>query len=142
LVELMIVVALVGVLASLAMPLYQRMTVRAKCTRFHSDLRIASQAMETYAMERGEWPPDGAGGWPALVYDYLPPPTRWNLPTPVGGRWGWARDIDGVDAALQITGYEGGAERGVELDRLIDDGDLTAGLLRGTDNRLLYVMQP
>ncbi len=138
----MIVVGLIGVLAALATPLYQRTTVRAKCVRFHTDLRIASQALETYAMERGEWPPDGAGGWPDLVYDYLPPPTRWNLPTPVGGQWGWALDVDGVSAALQVTGYEGGPERGLQLDRLIDDGDLSAGLLRGSADRLLYVMQP
>jgi type IV pilus assembly protein PilA len=142
LVELVIVVVIIGLLAALAVPMYKRLNTRTKHTRFQNELRVATQALETYAMERGDWPPDGDGGWPAEVVDYLPPPNRWNLPTPVGGRWSWTRDVDGVRAALRVSDYEGGEERGRALDRLVDDGDLTAGTFRGAADHLLYVMQP
>lgn len=141
LVELIIVVVLIGVLASLALPAHRRLTARSKNVLFQNELRVASQALETYAMDKGEWPPDGNGGWPEHVLEYLPPPNRWNLPTPVGGHWEWVRDSGGVQAGLRISGYDGGAQRGLELDRLIDDGNLTAGVFRGSADHLLFVMQ-
>jgi Type II secretory pathway, pseudopilin PulG len=132
---------LIGVLAALAAPAYQRLVSHSRNLLFQNELRVAAQALETYAMEKGDWPPDGGGGWPPPVMDYLPPPARWHLPTPVGGHWGWARGVDGAEAALQISGYTGGLARGLALDRRIDDGDLTAGIFRGTSDKLLYILQ-
>lgn len=139
--ELVIVVTLIGILAAITAPTYQRLTTRSRNLIFQNELRVAANALETYAIEKGEWPPDGDGGFPAPMMDYLPPPARWHLPTPVGGRWSWARGADGADAALQISGYTGGIDRGRELDRLIDDGDLTAGVFRGTADQLVYILQ-
>lgn len=139
--ELVIIITLIGVLAALAAPAYQRLVSHSRNLLFQNELRVAAQALETYAMEKGDWPPDGGGGWPPPVMDYLPPPARWHLPTPVGGHWGWARGVDGAEAALQISGYTGGLARGLALDRRIDDGDLTAGIFRGTSDKLLYILQ-
>ena len=141
LVEIMIAIVLIGILASLAVPLHKRLQTRAKYTLFRADLRAASQALEIYAVEKGDWPPDGADGWPAPVMDYLPPPDRWNQPTPLGGRWSWNRDIEGFNAAVRVTGQQGGVAGALELDQLIDDGVLTAGLLRGSAEQLLYILQ-
>ena len=141
LIEIMIVVTLIGILASLAVPLHTRLTTRAKHTMFRNDLRAASQALEIYATDKGDWPPDGADGWPAPVMDYLPPPNRWNLPTPVGGHWSWRRDIDGANAAVRVSGQQGGEAEAIALDKLIDDGVLTAGLFRGSSDHLLYILQ-
>jgi prepilin-type N-terminal cleavage/methylation domain-containing protein len=141
LVEIMIVVVLVGVLAALALPLHHRLTTRAKMSRFQNELRVASQALEVYTMQNGDWPPDGGGGWPESLLDYLPSPNRWDQPTPVGGYWSWSRGADGVHAALRVSGHTGGEAFALELDRLIDDGNLTAGLLRGTPDQLLYILQ-
>jgi prepilin-type N-terminal cleavage/methylation domain-containing protein len=141
LVEIMVVVVLVGVLAALALPLHYRLSTRSQTARFQNDLRVASQAIEVYTVENGDWPPDGGGGWPEAVMDYLPAPARWSLPTPVGGQWSWSRDAAGVAAALRVTGHKGGETLALELDRLIDDGNLTAGLFRGTSDELLYILQ-
>ena len=140
-VEIMIVLVLIGVLGALAVAAHHNLASRSRYLLLQNELRVASNAMEAYATEQGGWPPDGGGGWPAAANDYLPPPNRWTRPTPLGGSWSWVRGVDGVEAALRISGYEGGLERGLEVDRLIDDGNLSAGILRGSSEHLLYVMQ-
>lgn len=141
LVEILIAVIIIGILAALSVPAYNRLTTRAKHTLLQSELNVAARALETYAMEKGDWPPDGEGGWPAPIWEYLPPPNRWNQTTPVGGNWNWVRNTDGVGAALRISGYEGGEARALALDKLIDDGVLTAGNLRASPTALLYILQ-
>ena len=48
LVEIMIVVVIIGLLAAMAIPAFQRVQRRSQNSRFVSDLRIFSQAFETY----------------------------------------------------------------------------------------------
>ncbi len=141
LIEIMIAVVLVGILAALAVPAIKHLATRANDTLFLNDLRVASHSLERYAMEKGDWPPDGAGGWPPEMDGYLPPPARWHQPTPLGGSWSWARDNDGINAALRVTGFTGGEARALRIDKMLDDGDLAAGYLRGTAANLVYVMQ-
>ncbi len=140
LVEAMVVVVLVGILAALALPLYQKIQAKANETHFVNELRVATQSIERYAMEKGEWPPDGSGGWPSEMEEYLPPPDRWNLPTPIGGQWRWSRE-DGFEASLRVIGMERGLGHVTEIDRLLDDGDLTHGVFRGDATQLVYVLQ-
>ena len=141
LVEVMVVVVLVGILAALAVPLYQRIGDRAKETHFVNELRVATQSIERYAMDKGEWPPDGSGGWPSEMREFLPPPDRWNLPTPIGGQWRWSR-ADQFEASLRVIGARQSLWHASEVDRLLDDGDLTRGVFRGDDSQMVYVLQP
>jgi prepilin-type N-terminal cleavage/methylation domain-containing protein len=141
LIEIMIAVVLIGLLAALAIPAFKHLTTRANDTLFINELRVASHSLERYALEKGDWPPDGGGGWPPEMEGYLPPPARWHQQTPLGGFWSWTRDNDGINAALRITGYTGGETRALRIDRMFDDGDLAAGYLQGTAANLVYVMQ-
>jgi prepilin-type N-terminal cleavage/methylation domain-containing protein len=141
LVEILFTVVLIGVLAALAVPMYQRISRKANDTLFLNELRVASHSLERYAMEKGDWPPDGAGGWPEEMREFLPPPDRWNQPTPIGGTWCWTRDSEGLHAALRVTGTTAGPERVLALDRASDDGDLASGFLRGVGGDLVYVLQ-
>jgi type IV pilus assembly protein PilA len=60
LIELMIVVAIIGILASIAIPAYQDYTIRAQVTEGLSLSNSAKASLGEYYTNRGAWPADNA----------------------------------------------------------------------------------
>lgn len=60
LIELMIVVAIIGILAAIAIPAYQNYTKRAHVTEGLSLAGGAKAAVTEYFSSKGEWPSDNA----------------------------------------------------------------------------------
>ncbi len=56
LIELLIVVAIIGILAAIAVPNFLNAQVRAKVARVQSDLKALSLALESYRLDRGAYP--------------------------------------------------------------------------------------
>jgi len=73
--------------------------------------------------------------------DYLPPPNRWNRPTPIGGTWAWALNSDNTTASLRINNYTIPEDQVADLDKLIDDGNLASGNLFTSGQSLVFVLQ-
>jgi prepilin-type N-terminal cleavage/methylation domain-containing protein len=65
LIELLIVVAIIGILAAIAIPNFLQAQVRAKLARVESDMRNTAMAIETYAVDNNCWP---VGWWPGSSY--------------------------------------------------------------------------
>jgi general secretion pathway protein G len=59
LIELLIVVAIIGILAAIAVPNFLHAQVRAKIARVQADLVTLCTAVESYAVDNGQYPPDG-----------------------------------------------------------------------------------
>lgn len=59
LVEIMVAVVLIGMLAALAIPAFQRAQRASRNARVISDLRVFSQTFEIFNTQNGSWP-DGA----------------------------------------------------------------------------------
>ncbi len=58
LIELLIVVAIIGILAAIAVPNFLNAQTRAKIARVQSEFRSISQAFEMYKLDNGSYPGD------------------------------------------------------------------------------------
>jgi type IV pilus assembly protein PilA len=72
LIELMIVVAIIGILAAIAIPAYQDYTIRAQVTEGLNLASAVKASVAEYFANNGTWPVGLVGAAPALGYTNLP----------------------------------------------------------------------
>ncbi|MDI1337643.1 MAG: prepilin-type N-terminal cleavage/methylation domain-containing protein [Lacunisphaera sp.] len=125
LVEIMIVVVIIGLLAAMAIPAFQRSQQRSQAARLTNDFRQFDSAFQRYLMENGQGPPAaGVGVVPTGMTGYLP--VAFTQTSPLGGNYQWSgpssyvvlRNSNATDAVMTL------------VDTALDDGDLTTGDFR------------
>jgi len=57
LIELLIVIAIIGILASIAVPLYKSHSIKAKMVEVTNAMSYVATATESIYIETGQWPP-------------------------------------------------------------------------------------
>lgn len=142
LVEIMIVVVIIGLLASLAIPAVQRVRLAAQASRTANDFRIFAQAFETYAAERGSWPANASAGVVPTGMSGNFRTATWQAVTAIGGRWNWDKSLGGVAAGVSIQNFTCDDAQLLAIDGKIDDGDLYSGLFQKvSSNRVTYILE-
>ncbi|NQU41480.1 MAG: prepilin-type N-terminal cleavage/methylation domain-containing protein [Lentisphaerae bacterium] len=132
LVEIMIVVLIIGVLASIAIPSFLKARNESRITRYLNDIRIALDYIEMYAMEKGDYPPDKMPSQaPDGMNDYVKR-LDWSANTPLGGRWDWDANSVGISAGITVIGATASLQDLKRVDERIDDGNLLTGRFRRT----------
>ncbi len=131
LVEVMIVVAIIGLLAAIAVPAYAKARTNSQNACFIADLRTAKNAFLQYSFDhRGTYPPDV---WPAIVpagmAEYLGT-FPWTQTTPIGGSWDWDNGQFGFQAGVSVYQPAAGRAQMRQIDQIIDDGNLSTGTFR------------
>jgi len=117
LIELLIVVAIIGILAAIAIPNFLQAQTRAKVARVRSDLRTVALALETYAVDEGNYPPNDG------LYNVLPI----QLSTPVA-HLSSTRFVDPF-TDKETHPIWGDLERFYTYDKIVSQEDLLAGLV-------------
>ncbi len=133
LIEIMIVVSIIALLAAIAVPAFMRARQQAQNAKFMNALRVATAAIEQYAIEHSRYPVDANRGIvPTGMENYLGKTFDWTAPTPIGGQWDWDFRVFGVTAAVCVVNPTVGTQQLEDLDSKFDDGDLNTGRFRTT----------
>ena len=139
--ELMIVVAIIGLLAIIAIPNFIKVRKTALHTAFANDIRIACDAFVLRCAETGKYPPDRTPGqMPAGMEPYLAK-MKWTKDTPIGGRWDWDNGQFGFKAGVSVYMPDATAEEMREIDKKIDDGDLGSGSFRSRSGGYISIIE-
>ncbi len=142
LVEIMVVVVIIGLLAAVAIPAFKRVQRRAISTRYINDARQIRDGAERYALENGSFPPNGIGGLHASLRGYIPDSLFNSGTTPLGGVWDWDYQQDGFTASISVYQFTATDAQLLDIDRTIDDGNLSTGLFRKISSKAVFIIQP
>lgn len=138
LIEMMIAVAIIGVVAAVAIPAYKEHMLKAELVETATKLDSYVKRLEVYRLEYGVYPNDSHRAEPVG----LTMPDDWMEATRLGGRFNWEGPDQYPYAGISI---EGASLRPLDefmiLDKILDDGNLATGKFRKTGNgRHTYVL--
>ncbi|HTL68466.1 MAG TPA: prepilin-type N-terminal cleavage/methylation domain-containing protein [Lacunisphaera sp.] len=145
LVEIMIVVVIIGLLAAMAIPAFQRVRRASQNSRIVNDFRIFAQAFEIYNTQNGTWPNNvGPGVIPTspvpMAGDFKT--AAWQTTTAIGGQWNWDKGLMGFTAGISISNFTCSDAQLTEIDAKLDDGDLTTGYFQKVQaNRVMLILE-
>jgi len=147
LLEVALVLAVLAILLTLAIPAYSLFLKRSRLTALANDLRIHENALNQYALQEGDYPPSHAvhGSFIPGLDSVLS--ARWKEPSPVGGSYEWVytRQPDPADRAafiqiVQTPTHPFGIRLAdvVQFDADFDDGNLASGHIQIAGARIRY----
>jgi len=148
LVEIMVVVTIIGILATLSIPAMQSVQLRTRGTTFFQDARVFSEAFQRYAQEHGSFPRHqrGRDRFPPNMEGYIKE-TDWTRTTPLGGRYSWddrrrARRSGHRGAIMVLRGTMTMRELR-QIDTWFDDGNIRTGVIqvRSGGRRIYYMLE-
>ena len=142
LVEILIVVAIIGLLAALATPTFMKARRKAQNARFIADLRVAVSAFEMRCLEKKGFPPDTMPSQiPQGMAEYLAK-MSWTKDTPIGGQWDWDLGQFGTKSGVSVYRPKADDKQMEEIDKLIDDGNLATGIFRKRADGYISIIEP
>ena len=148
LVEIMVAVTILGILIAIAVPTYRRFQRKSQNTTFVNNLRLFTQAFETFAMKYGNWPAETAAG--VIPVDAAGHTMSgefrdgdW-LAGALGGQWKWnlaSGSTTHPKASISIVGVNVDVAQITAIDTMLDDGNLTTGTFKGSGTTYTYTVQ-
>lgn len=141
LVEVMILVVIIGLLAGMAMPAFQKARISTQNTRVSNDLRVFREGFSNYSLDEGQWPPDSAPGeMPPQLEGYVTA-TVFEARTVVGGRYDWNFQDGAYEASIAMVDTFMDQSQALDIDARVDDGDLSTGQFRANGADYVLILE-
>ena len=99
LIELMIVVAIIGILAAVALPAYQDYTIRAQITEGPAMTGGLKSAIGDFYSAKGAWPTDNA----EAICGVTPAPSTCTGSASTDNKGNYISEVEVIDGGMQIT---------------------------------------
>lgn len=126
----MIVVVLIGLLAPLALPAFQKARERVQNARLANDLRSFAGQIEIFALENHAYPEDSdSGNIPSGFAEYIKT-GQWNKGPSIGGVFDVEKDSYGITSAVGVVQFTVSDAQLLAFDENFDDGNLGSGVYR------------
>ncbi|HSI74099.1 MAG TPA: prepilin-type N-terminal cleavage/methylation domain-containing protein [Fimbriimonas sp.] len=140
LIEILIVVIILGILASIVVPQFAKATGDSSNATFVHDIKLLARLIVVQQHQHGHWPADQLPGiFPPEMAGKIDP-GDWSKATPIGGNWDYDAGVYGVLAGVSVELPDRTPAQMIEIDRMIDDGNLTTGAFRQRTNAYIYVL--
>ncbi|MGE9295304.1 MAG: type II secretion system protein [Puniceicoccales bacterium] len=133
LVEIMIVVVIIGLLAAMAIPAFNKVTSASRASTMAKALKEFREAAVRYDFENGFMPADAAA-----MSDELP--KAWNAKPPLAGTWAYTDTGDANGTIEFIGSSEIEEDFANRVDEILDDGDTGAGQVTVAGSTITYVI--
>ncbi len=141
LVELMITLAITGILAAGVINSYRDYIVRAQMTDLAAQFGAYQRVFDGFKEINGFYPQDATmGQTPSNANGINIDLARWQTPTFAGGLWNWEGPDNHSYAGIAISGASATEEEMIQLDAILDNGDLTTGRFRRIGSDYTYII--
>ncbi|GHB99269.1 prepilin-type N-terminal cleavage/methylation domain-containing protein [Cerasicoccus arenae] len=129
LVEIMIVVVIIGLLAAIAIPAFQKVRRNSQATTLGENLQSFRDGLYLYDMEEGSLP----ATMDADLLTWMP--EAWGTTPPIEGAYAYAGT--GNNGAITFTPAGAlDAAVGEQIDDMLDDGNSATGIVRYDANAI------
>ena len=123
------------------MPGLMQARTKSREACFAAGIRQAADAFRFYLLDNNIYPPDRTPAqMPPGMESYLKN-FPWDEPTPVGGKWDWDNGQFGFTAGVSVYRPAWDDTEMARVDRLLDDGDLGAGIFRKRSDGYIYIIE-
>jgi len=140
LIEILMVIAIIGILATIAIPHYIDYKLRAKAASLTTEVKAAAQAFRTYKMENNTYPADRTPGvTPPEISSLIG--NFFSMTPSIGGQWDWDYQQFGITAGISVYNPPLSIEELQKIDKLIDDNNLFTGAFRQRTSGYIYVIE-
>ncbi len=151
-IEIMVTLGILSILIASVVPRITGTKRQALAAAVVNDLRTFAAAFDTYAQEKGGFPPEvDAGVLPPEMADRISN-TVWLRQTPIGGQYNWDNNqLHGgthYRAVIQIcetatASLPQDLDLWEAIDRMVDDGNLATGNFRlGANDEPIFIISP
>jgi len=143
--ELMVAIAIIGLLCAIAVPSLSKSRQRSQIANVANNLRVFADAFGLYCLNTGAYPVDTHNTLPPGMGDYISQES-WDT-SALGGHYNWEGPSWGEGgpynyAGISLFGATVAQSQIRELDHTIDDGNLSTGRFRLTPNsRYTYIIE-
>ncbi len=126
-IEIVLVVVIIGLLAALAIPSFQKIRHQANVNKFLNDLRVLSGQFESYHFANGTWPSDTVVGELPPEMDGYIGSGSFAQTNAVGGQWKWHNNNDDAGVGIRYAGTDREHILYQSISERIDNGDIMTG---------------